>query len=529
MLVSLIASTLLLRERRYYYLMPYLDPQRDIIGSPKYLQQIVYSFEIYPFADSARTKTIIITNYIAPTVATPSAASALTTPIIGSTTTTSVPPNYILESFSFSNDIFNPIQTGTCKVAQQSYTAITLFQDIAEGDLLFIKENGNTIFTGYIESLQLDITSEGTALNIGFVNILKQLSMGKVFGNIINQLQPAQGIEFGTLISTITANTLLSYAENTSFLQVNILKGQGENPNVVLTASNTVYVSISSYMTILQVLNKILFPYQRFIYQDSLGNVNIAPLSLFNSTLWYFTQSNTPGLGMPYTNMTIKKNAAAINNFEYATLFSIPIAQGVLAGNQSQANSSFFAQFSPPVNYYTRLNQLYNSKIFQITDVIIEDLISDPSKIDETLNHISDLVQSASSTGPASAAAITISALNQTPQQQKAIPSSGGPADVSSILFNYAARAMAENIISETEVYITTPRVTHTAGTTDLLPIPLNQLISVSLDPGIIETTTLFCRGYVLTYSNTGTLVTLNLCKPLAGCAYWVNGELVNA
>lgn len=515
--------------------MAYLDPQNNTAGAPKYLQQIIYSIEIYPFADTSRSKTIIISNYVVPdsvpisTSLNPGNLASTLTSSTGTTNTATSTNNYILESFSFTNDVFNPIQSGTAKVIQQVYTKITLFQDVAEGDLIIIKENGNAIFTGYIESMQLDISVEGTVLTLNFVNILKQLSIGKVWGQIINNLQPAQGISFDTLLKSITSTTLLSYALNSTFMMINILKGSKEDPSVVLSRDNTVYVSISSYMSILQVLNKILFPYQRFIYQDSLGNVTIAPLSLNNTQDWSFNQSNTPGLGMPYTNISIKKNAAGVNNFEYATLFSIPIAQGILGGNQSQMNSSFFAQYSPPGTYYSRLNQLYHSGIFTITDILIEDLISDPSKIDQTLNNISEIVQNAQSSGPSTSAAITISAVNQTPKSQQPIPSQGG-FDVSSLLFNYAARAMAENIIEETQIFITTPRITHVeSGTSNLLPIPLNQIVSVFMNPGIVETSSFFCRGYILNYSNAGSIVTLNLCKPLAGSAYWVNGALVPA
>lgn len=493
--------------------MTYLDSQ-------KYLQRIDYSIEIYPFADPARIKTIIVSNFIPSSV-----PSSLT---LGQSTGPST--YYVLESFNFVNDVFNPIQTGSAKVAQSQYNKLTFFQDVAEGDLLFIKENGNTIFTGYIESLQLDITSEGSIITINFANILKQLSICKVFGEIFNTIQPAQGVTFGNFLANIAKNTLLYYATQISMFNINIQKGDNESASVVLKASNTVFVSISSYMTILQTLNKVLYPYQRVIYQDSLGDVNIAPLSLFNDLVWYFSQSNTRGLGFPFTNISVRKNAAGVNNFEYATLFNIPIAQGVLGGNQSQVNSSFFCQYSPPATYYTRLNQLYNSGIFTVADIIIEDLISDPNKIDQTLNNISEVIQSGSgSSSLSSQAAVTIASINQTPSSQIPIPSQG-PSDVSNILYNYAARAMAENLIEETQIFVTTPRVTHTqAYSTELLPLPINRLVNVSLDQGVVETSAFFCRGYVLNYSNSGTMVTLNLCKPLAGGAYWVNGELINA
>lgn len=491
--------------------MSYLDNQ-------KYLQRIDYSLEIYPFADPARTQTVIVSNFLGTDATT--ALSSLISPNGG---------NYVLESFSFTNDVFNPLQTGTAKIAQRQYKKITFFSEVAEGDLIIIKENGNTIFTGYIETLQMDITSEGTSINITFANILKQLSICKVFGEIFNTLQPAQGVIFGDFLSTIAANTLLSFAIDTSFFNINIMQGIGEFPRSVLGPSNKVYVSITSFMTILQALNKVIYPYQRLIYQNSLGDVNIAPLSLFDDLQWYFVQNNFKGLGFPYTNISIRKNAGAVNNFEYATLFNIPVAQGVLGGNQSQANSSFFCQYSPPVNYYTRLNQLFNSGQFTVADVIIEDLIADPNKVDQTLNNISEVLQGGAESGNlAQNTAITIASVNQTPASQIPIPSQTG-FSVSNILFNYAARAMAENLVDETQVFLTTPRVTHVAGfTKELLPLPINRLVSVSLDPGILETTSLFCRGYVLNYSNSGTIVTLNLCKPLSGGAYWVNGALIN-
>lgn len=477
---------------------------------------ITYSFEIYPFADPLRTNTVMLFNDV-----TDAPSSEISGLIVNS---------YFIESFTFGNDIFNPIQSGTAKITQIQYSTIDFFSYVQEGDLFFIKENGNNIFAGYIESLQLDVSMNGTVITLNFANFLKQFSLTKVFGQIFQTLQPAQGITLGNLLDEITSNTLVGTAQASSNLFFfDVFQGEGEstvNPNIVLKESSVVYVTISSFMTILQVLNKVLYPYQRLIYQDATGSIAIAPLSLFDDLQWYFSQEefNSSAIGIPYTHLNIKKNAAAIPNYEYATLFAIPTAQGLLGNNQSQLNSSFFCQYTPPTQYFTRLNQLYNSGLFIIADVIIEDIIADPNKIDITLNNISEVLQNSSSLSKS--AAITIASINQTPASQLNITSQD-KVDVSAILFNYAARAMAEHLVEETQISITSPRIKQKDSNGNLLPLPINRLVDLVLDSGILETSSLFCRGYSLNYSvDGGSLVTLNLTKPLVGGAYWVNGAL---
>ena len=125
---------------------------------------INYSFEIYPFADPLRTQTIILVNTITDNFKIP----------LG---TTNASDFYYLESFNFENDVFNPIQEGSAKVVQTQYDTLGFFKNVAEGDLLFIKENGNYIFCGYIKSIQLNISIGGTSIIIYFANFLKQLSI----------------------------------------------------------------------------------------------------------------------------------------------------------------------------------------------------------------------------------------------------------------------------------------------------------------------------------------------------------------
>src|SRR5271165_980711 len=479
-------------------------------------QPINYSFEIYPFADSSRTHTIILFNTLTANISIPTGLTSLT-------------QFYLIESFNFENDVFNPIQSDSARVIQQQYTTIDFFKYVAEGDLIFIKENGNNIFSGYIESLQLDISMNGTIITLNFVNFIKQLSITKVFGLIFETLQPAQGIGFKDLLDTITGNTLIGIAQQKSTVfTFDTYQGLGEDTSLVLQDSTTVYVTISSFMTIFQVINKILYPYQRLIYQDNMGNIAIAPLSLFDDFQWFFSQSNfSPGgVTTPYLNISVKKNAAAIPNYEYATLFTIPTAQGILGGDQSQLNSSFFCQYLPPIKNFTRLNQLYNSGNFTIADVIIEDLITDPAKIDITLNNISTLLQGGVSIS--AAAAVTIAAVNTTPISQTPITSSDR-VDVSAILFNYAARAMAEHLVDETSVVITSMRIKQQDSFGNLKPLPINRLVDCVMDTGILQSSSLFCRGYVFNYSASGgAIVTLNCTKPLVGGAYWVNGGLVS-
>jgi hypothetical protein len=484
---------------------------------------ITYSIEIYPFADPERTQTIILVNTITAEFDIPSGV-------------TDANDFFYLESFSFQNDIFNPIQSGSARVVQTQYDKIKFFKLVAEGDLLFIKENGNNIFCGYVESLQYDISMAGTNITINFVNFIKQLYRAKVFGLIFENLQPAQGVVMQYFLDDITNNTLIALAKDKSDLfSFKLYQGEGEDPSLVLKKDTQVFLTITSFMSILQAINKVLYPYQRLIYQDSIGNIVIAPLSLYDDLSWTFEKDNnslydTEGRAInaiiPYLNFSLKKNAAGVPNYEYATLFTIPTAQGVLAGNQSQKNSAWFCQYTAPISpAFKRVNQLYNSGFFTISDVIIEDIIVDPNKIDSTLNNISELIQS---TSTSQAANVTITSVNQTPDSQIPITSQN-KVDVSSILFNYAARTMAENILEETQVSITSMRIKQTDVNGDLLPLPINRLVSIDFDDGILPNGSLFCRGYVFSYSASGgALVTLNCTKPLVGGAYWVNGGLVN-
>jgi len=480
---------------------------------------IKYRIEIYPFADPNRTETIILINTITDEFDIPSGA-------------TDASDFYYLESFSFQNDIFNPIQSGSARVVQTQYDKIDFFQKVAEGDLLFIKENDDNIFCGYIESLQYDISVSGTNITVNFVNFIKQLSKAKVFGLIFENIQPAQGVVMQYFLDDITNNTLIALAkEKSGLFSFQLYQGEGEDPSLVLKNDTRAFLTITSFMNILQAINKVLYPYQRLIYQDSLGNIVIAPLSLFDDLKWIFQQQNN-SVGdlniIPYLNFSIKKNAAGVPNYEYATLFTIPSAQGALSGNQSQQNSAWFCQYTPPEDEaFNRINQLYNSAFFTIADVIIEDIIVDPNKIDATLNNIAELIQGSTTSKSAN---VTITSVNKTPSSQIPIQSEGqNKVDVSAILFNYAARTMAENLVEETQVSITSMRIKQTDENGDLLPLPINRLIDVDFDDGILPNGSLFCRGYVFTYSaNGGALVTLNCTKPLVGGAYWVNGGLVS-
>lgn len=486
-------------------------PSRTNINSP-----ITYIITIYPFADNNRTTTITVSNSIISGIA--------------------VSGFYQLESFSFHNDIFDPIQSGTAKVIQTQYATIDFFKYVKEGDLLFISEQspnkslGDNIFSGYVESLQLDIDASGSVITLNFANLIKQISISKIFGNIVNTIQTAESFVFQTFLNSIVANTLISKSVlksgNNNF---QFQAGSNENDNTILSGTNTIYVTITSYMTILQAINKIIFPYQRYIYQDSTGTIVISPLSLFNDFSWQFDQRNGNDIAnfIPYTNLTVKKNAGSSFNQAYGTLFSIPIALSTADVLKFQ-QSGFATVFTPSPTYFNRLNQLYNSGNFTMTDITIEDVIADPNKLDQTLINISNIVQGLN---VASSIASTISVVNQTPIQfptQTPLHSNQGNSDVSAILYNYVARTMSEAIVDETQVFVSTPRITQTDVNGNLLPLPINQIVNVNMDDGILDKSALFCRGYHLSYSSSGTMVTLNLCKPLSGGAYWVNGELVD-
>jgi hypothetical protein len=441
--------------------------------------------------------------------------------------------NYYLESFSFNNDVFDPIQTGTARIVQPQYGIIDFFSYVQEGDLLYISETQNNIttniFSGYVEALQLYRNSDGTIITLNFVNLLKQISISNIFGLILNQIQTAKQILMADFLNRIIQNTLIQpsvlFSGNPTFT---FYGGVGESPGLTLNGENTIYITITSYMTILQAINKVIYPYQRYIYQDNTGAIVIAPLTLFNDSIWNFDQYNPSqfreaNFNFPYTELSIKKNAGSSYNQTYGTLMNIPIALNPTS-YADLIKRGFYSQFTPSSTYFDRLNQLRSSGNFTITDIVIEDLISDPSKIDITLVNISELVQGTSVSG---SVAQTIAVVNQVTGQLPLKSSSGG-SDITSILFNYVARTMSENLVSETEVYITCPRTSQTDFTGNLLPLPINKIVNLTLDPGILDTTALFCRGYSLSYSNAGTIVTLNLCKPLSGGAYWVNGGLVN-
>ena len=475
---------------------------------------IEYNFTIYPFADSNRKFPVIISNN-----------SNL---ISGG----QFSPVYRLESFSFSNDIFEPIQKGSARIILMQYKTIDFFKYVKEADLLFITENNKNIFSGYIESMDIDLGANGTTIVVNFVNLIQQISVSKIFGNIINTLQIAQSFKFSQFLSEVIKNTLISATTSISGnVPFKFLSGQGENSSTILNASNTVFVTITAYMSILQSINKIIFPYQRFIYQDSTGSIVIAPLSLYNDFIWQFDQVNddnneTSDL-FPYLNISVKKNAGGSYNQGYGTLFNIPIALSPASIQQFNLQG-FACAFSPSSTYFQRLTQLYNSGNFTMTDITIEDVISDPNKLDQTLVNISELIQGLK---VSSSIATTISVLNQTPSffpQQIPLTNSSGGQDVSAILYNYVSRILAEALLEETKVAITTPRVSQVDVSGNLLPLPINQIVNVYLDDGILEKSNLFCRGYNLSYSTNGTIVTLNLCKPLTGGSYWVNGPLVS-
>jgi hypothetical protein len=440
---------------------------------------------------------------------------------------------YFYESFKLSNDIFDPTQNAEIVIAQGDYFGgITFFADVNDNDFVTINEviNGNssTLFRGYIESRELVHAGESTKITIQVANILKQLNMCKTVNTVneqstfsINSTATNEGT-FKTFLNLIFQDTLVTQSYSGEVANVAILKGQNEADSVALSPSTNVYAFYDSTMSRWQTLTRVIYPYQRICYQDINSIINIAPLTVVPSS-WAFSFGNKINPisknVIPYTSFGYVSNGGKTSNRQISTLLTMPVNTTELTYTPSDY-ANVVSLVTPLQKYFPRQVQLLQSGAAVYTNYTQEDVLGDTGKNSNVLANIASL-----STGNSLSQSVGV-VLSTAYQAQT--PLSNNPnsdtLDPTRILYNYAIRDMAQNLVDETIITVSCFR-DMSADT-----IPLGKMVDINAPVGIGNLASYYCRGFELSHeSKKGTVLTLRLCKPYTYTGYWVTGELVSS
>ena len=469
---------------------------------------------------------------------------------------------YVYKSLHFSNDIFDPSQTGDVEIVSKdnNNSLLNFFIAVNEGDVIIIQEyvndfTYNVIFRGYITEIQwADSPSSGSVIRVNFANILFQLVRAKtvntsedqglfsINSGVVNNAAFSLFLEQVFAGTIIVANTNSNVDINTPPVSIKVLKGQYEDSAIVLTPAAKIYAYYNAYMSKMETLQRAIFPYQRFIYQDSSGDILITPLALTDAPLpnsWIFSIQDSTGYStnlIPYTSMTFSKRAASVFNRQLSALIALPANFSKLQYTTEDV-SNIYASILPNANLFPRARELALSKFFTFTNYTLEDVLSSPEKNSTILANISTLLRSESLS---TALGTILSNQYETPTASTAQSLAKVEAiDPIFIMFNNAMREMSMNLIDETEIIVTTPRISNQVKNSQtslqdqeegIFDIPLGQMVYFNFPAGVSDSDAYFCRGFSLTDSaESGAVLTLRLCKPLTGSAYWVQGALVDA
>lgn len=432
---------------------------------------------------------------------------------IGSKSLDSSRPTFHIRKLSFNNSIINEVNSGQVEITYEGFQNTNFYSYIKEGDCLRIFEvfgttpldqNQAVVFTGYVASIRHDLDDSaggGLRTTLFFYNFLGQWNNQATLNSLDQQLKQkltnlnSNKIPLGQVLSELVQGSLFQKFIDLGLFSITSQNYQGQKlpvriGNSALTLDSLVWTYISTSMTKMKTLQKVLFPYQFIFYQEPTGILVLdllRPARLTNS-LFTFSDSHPDISSRNFSNVQITKSACMVPNKVISTMVNLPFFPP-----ENGVPENFIASMENP---FTRPSQLQESGYFELLQVddesINDSMITDPTLLAFLAGGVADTGYSLS----------TLSGK-------------------SSIAATYSARRLAQVNLQETGMVIRQPRAKAAyAGNT-----PLGYLVNVNF-PGMLDEgeNSLYCHSTITEFDiNSGATFTMQLMKHGAVTAYWDN------
>jgi len=430
-------------------------------------------------------------------------------------------------------DIFNPI-VDSARIEVTAFNNKQLLQiQLAGGNVIQIFEAtnndaiGQSIFLGYISEVMVTISNNGTIIALNCNSILSQLSKQMVVNNvnetttllgnakIINNIV-SNYVAIGVILSFMTTQSLLSYVAQQNLINtLNAYNGVLipfqviDNSGSGITIDSNVWYYASTDDDRLTSLLRTINAYQLILYQDLDGSIYITQPNINNDNGGYFFEVGSnynqeiDSESLLYKSFSYTNRAAEVANRTFASLINAVLNITNTTPESAQNTINYTSIVSS--NLFKRPNQLYNTGIFEVSKHAVIDLsgamLTDPL----LLNVFSKAAQNKNLT----------------------ITNTSGIKTSTNIVGLYASQLLAQELFGETSISINMARGACVANpiSTSLLPIPYGKMVEVS-DNGSLQfdTSQYYCYNYILEAgAQSGTTLTLNLCKPFTATANWTN------
>jgi len=416
----------------------------------------------------------------------------------------------------FINDSYNPqLIVGTIEAP------IKINSDI-DGTLLRIPIGylPNILARSQLVQTQSDSKSQGTQLT----SILTQNFQ---FGNLLTQL-----IE-ETYISQTVTNTRY-FAGYTDTVSEKIATGKPDTKTPQSTSGSAIGANSWVLATTpptgskLDCILQLLYPYQRVFYVSPAGDFTITPLSTFFDTDedWSlnFDNDRIPS-GIGITGVYLEKNTAVIQNRAYCTFNQLFTEFNLSTNAGNNASNAPFSIATPPHNIFPRAYDFVQSGLALQTLFDIEAI--DGDAILQNSGLLNTAINIANGVDGTSGVVGMKSMLNIDNQNIHLTNSNTNLEWIKFLMSLYASRKLAESLLQDMLVNVTMPTVsTFNEELGRLRILPLNQMVQMFnvQNDNFDGLTELFCYGFSIEWSlETGSVTTLNLCKPYVFTALWAD------
>jgi hypothetical protein len=398
---------------------------------------------------------------------------------------------------------------------------------IAEGNIVKLIENHANVsyvtFVGYVASVEIAQTvRSGLESTLICFPLITQLSYQLVANNVNDTMMlggssiPINNfvenkVPLGNILAAFQQQSLLSYAIEKQILQSN---GQYQGAQLAfsvpngsdgLTPSTSVYFFASTNDNRFDSLLRTVYAYQRLLYQDLNGTIQIAiPSAKENSLSSFYTfdvgiicdtiSSNS----IPYTNYRITRNAGIVCNQTYASVLPLPFN---IIKNNEQNTINYVANIQG--NLFKRSQQLLSTGLFTITKHDIVDL-NESIVQDPMLSQLVNVTQASNNNLIA----------NDVSGTKQNLP----------VVGLYANRLLAQDLFLETQIEVELPRLACIDDQGNLQPLPLGNLVQINNENNSLnlDTSKYYCYQVGLNYSkDSGSEVFLGLCKPFTFTTLW--------
>ncbi len=302
---------------------------------------------------------------------------------------------YYIVKATLKTDILDPkLNVLDMEFRSHGTNTINVGNDFAGGNIITFSAGGHQRFIGYVGTSLVSKSITGTLIRVKVHSLLYSWSNQIT----INNYQDATILGKDNTLTNFTSNNvlvvdILDWFVNESV--INYVSKNITNSNAYVFKNGTenflgleskVWFYGSMNKTRLESVRDMLMPYQRVIYQDEKGIINISPLSLQKSSdqKYIFDLTTNDNInGNPWLSFTLIDNSANVPNRTYAML--IPI--GVNIANKNEGQSTVVAVSTPETDngFFTRETKLLNSGEFEQSTSYTCDLgtnmITDPSML----------------------------------------------------------------------------------------------------------------------------------------------------